>query len=139
MAEPVSLFETYTLQRGRSGPFGTFGTLRKDGKLVCQTLERPWNENKPKISSIPAGRYKVIRHGWENNSPVKFKQVWQLCGVPNRSNILIHAGNTISDTEGCILVGRGVMEDTITDSRAAVALLRATLPETFFIEIRDAV
>ena len=130
--------ETIILQRGRSTVVGTFGSLRRDGRLLCQTLERPDEGNKPRISSIPAGRYKCVRHGWEPNSTVKFKNVWRLLDVPGREAILIHAGNTIRDTEGCILVGKGVMEDSITQSRDALNMLRETLPETFFIEIRDA-
>ena len=34
--------------------------------------------------------------------------MYRLGGVPGRSGIDVHIGNTVKDTTGCILVGRGV-------------------------------
>ncbi len=79
---------------------GVFGALLINNNLFCVTLELPDNGNKPKVSCIPAGTYKVAPF----NSP-KFGKTWQVTGVPNRNYILFHAGNTVADIEGCILLG----------------------------------
>jgi hypothetical protein len=51
--------------------------------------------------------------------------VYQVCDVPDRSHILIHAGNTNEDTHGCILLGLmyGTLgtETAVISSRAAFA------------------
>jgi hypothetical protein len=136
LKEPAML----VLQRGPGTAYGTHGTLSVDGgERLCYTLEEPWKDNEPRVSCIPPGRYQVIRHGWEPDSPVKFKRVWHVLNVPGRDAILIHAGNTIADTMGCILVGLGVNEQGITQSQAALEKLRLLLPERgFTLEVRGA-
>lgn len=84
---------------------GTFGIMTLDGSFLCYTLERLWLNNKPQISCIPAGVYQCSRH-----SSLKFGNVWEVDNVPNRADILIHNGNTIEDSHGCILVGTYVAE-----------------------------
>lgn len=79
---------------------GTFGVLRHGQVPFVLTLEEPWNDNQPGVSCIPAGRYRCRRV----RSP-KFGVTFEVCDVPGRSHILFHSGNTIEDTEGCILVG----------------------------------
>lgn len=100
------------------------------------TLEDAWRGNAKGVSCIPLGTYGCAPHGWEEKSPVKFKRVWEVLSVPNRSAILIHSGNTHEDVEGCILVG---MEMKITSnsasvlrSREAVDILRQTLGQNRF-------
>ena len=67
-------------------------------------------------SAIPEGRYAVVV-SW---SP-KFK-AWLpiLLGGPefNRKwqGVRIHAGNTVEDTEGCILVGKNKVVGKVVDS-----------------------
>jgi hypothetical protein len=64
------------------------------------TLERPWADNQQNVSCIPAGRYRCRKL----RSP-KFGSTYEICDVPGRTHVLFHAGNTIEDTAGCILVG----------------------------------
>jgi hypothetical protein len=84
------------------------------------TLEDRWFDNEKQISCIPASKYKIRLH----DSP-KFGKVYQVCDVPDRSHILIHAGNTKEDTHGCILLGLmyGTLgtETAVISSRAAFA------------------
>lgn len=102
----------------------TIGQLTIDGLPTLYTCEDLWRDNARNISCIPEGVYECVPHGWAG-SPTKYKDVWMLKNVPDRSAILIHAGNTHADTQGCILVG---MEHdgkgTILQSRKAIDLLR---------------
>lgn len=76
------------------------GALVLDGRLLCWTLEPPDRDNAPKVSCIPPGRYACGAVA----SP-RFGRTVAVGGVPGRSHILFHAGNTVEDTEGCILLG----------------------------------
>lgn len=97
------------------------------------TLERPWVGNKKNVSCIPVGKYAFTPHGWGEDAATKFKMVWRLEGVPLRSAILFHVGNTAGDTNGCILVGSGVMikdgEASLLESRKAIDTMRRVLGE----------
>ncbi|MGL4296253.1 MAG: DUF5675 family protein [Aestuariivirga sp.] len=88
------------LLRVGSSRRGTFGVVRHGAVPFVLTLERPWLDNQAGVSCIPAGRYRCRRV----RSP-KFGITFEVCDVPGRSHILFHSGNTIEDTEGCILVG----------------------------------
>lgn len=125
------------LQRSAMSIEGTFGILSLAGIPLCVTCEDPWLDNRRNISCIPAGTYKCVPH-----NGTKYKNVWRLLNVEARSAILIHAGNTEDDTQGCILVGRKIGKlggkPAILESRAALNHLRETLPEEFTLEIRDA-
>ena len=71
-----------------------FGQLYVDGEYFCDTLENT-------DYAILTGFYRLR----VTMSP-RFKIFLPLLdGVIGRSGIRIHAGNTIQDTEGCILVG----------------------------------
>ena len=76
------------------------GLLAIDRKAFCWTLELPFLDNQPSISCIPKGLYTCRRY----SSP-SHPRVWQVCDVPMRSDVLIHAGNTVLDTSGCVLLG----------------------------------
>ena len=121
------------LLRSPNGPRGTFGILfGVTNEPFCLTLELPWRDNEPKKSCIPLGDYQVIR----NTSP---KGGFRLKEVPGRSDILIHAGNTIADIEGCILVGKelGYLNDkpAVLQSKAALKELVEYLPAAFDLRI----
>jgi hypothetical protein len=76
----------------------------------CWALELPWDGNRNRKSCIPPEPGENAVFEWSrHNSPVHGDTLW-IKGVPGRSEILIHAGNYVSDTAGCILVG-----DTPTD------------------------
>lgn len=97
----------------------TVGVLTVNGELHSYTLELPWRDNRRNVSCIPAGTYTC--------RPVvspRFRDVIEVCGVPGRSHILIHAGNTVIDTEGCILVGKSIGwlygKRAVLDSRTAL-------------------
>jgi len=80
---------------------GTFGVLLLKGMCFCVTLELPWYDNENNISCIPDGEYICSKH----DSPTR-GEVWQIENVPNRKYIYFHAGNTLMDTLGCIVLGQ---------------------------------
>lgn len=90
----VELFRLESTQKS------TLGVLRVDGVLFCVTLENPWANNQRNISCIPCGQYLAKRV----QSPT-FGNTFEASGVPGRSAILFHVGNTADDTRGCILPG----------------------------------
>lgn len=124
--------KTFTLKRYSYTQNGTFGVLLDGDMPLVLTLEDPWNNNQRNISCIPTGSYKATPH-----NGTKYKNTWILNDVPNRSAILIHVGNSILDTEGCILVGRGLSQYMITQSRDGFEYLRTVLPSVFMLDIVD--
>ena len=111
---------------------------------ICDTLEPQWRyyaKGARKIkgkSAIPEGRYPVVI----TYSP-KFKQ-WLplLLGVLNFSGVRIHAGNTVKDTQGCILVGENREVGKVLNSRKHVKIVKEKIVEAkdkgegVWIEIR---
>jgi hypothetical protein len=124
-----------TLVRTARSNLGTFGVLKQGETPLCVTCEDPWNNNTKGVSCIPAGRYRVQKFNGEH-----FKNVWQVLDVPDRLAILIHNGNTIDDTRGCILVGVGFATfpggvPGVTGSKDTLDMLRGILPAEFDLEI----
>jgi hypothetical protein len=85
------------------GVFGYLDILADDGKRVLRlcTAEDDWLDNAVGQSAIPAGRYRCKRTVWhKTNTPT-----YEITGVPGRSRILFHWGNTEEDVEGCVMLG----------------------------------
>ena len=86
------------------------GSLYVGGIKVCETLE-----NKAKL--IPCGEYNL-----NVSKSQKFGRMLPLVyndEVPMRRGIRIHVGNSVKDTEGCILVGFERNGDKLIHSRNA--------------------
>lgn len=121
-----------TLHRLVTSLLGTRGVILHDKKVICHTLELPWFNNVQNQSCIPAGEYLTNK-----THSSKFGNCFFLNNVPNRLGILIHAGNGLSDTRGCILVGLDVLDNGISHSRLALSRLLASLPDTFTLKIKE--
>jgi len=80
---------------------GTFGVLHLDGRPFCLTLEPRWLDNEPMRSCIPRGSYTAMPYASAHFQ----REVLMLRGVPGRTAVEVHVGNTVGDTHGCILVG----------------------------------
>lgn len=82
---------------------GTLGILKVDKRLFCVTLEPEDWANMPSRSSIPAQQYLCKRV-----TRPRFGETFEVINVPERSDILFHAGNIVEHTAGCILLGKHV-------------------------------
>ncbi len=90
------------IQRAWSDHRATLGMLTVIGEEHAPifTLENPLRETLLD-SRIPDGQYNECG---PHVSPTK-GEVYLIKNVPERTDILIHWGNTESDTRGCILLG----------------------------------
>lgn len=98
----------------------------KDRSLTSSTsLEEIKKSKKAGETAIPTGTYKVRM---DIVSPKYSKSSWyvkncngarmpRLKDVPGYDGVLIHAGNTAKDTEGCILVGKNDVKGMVTKSK----------------------
>ncbi|MEW4925491.1 DUF5675 family protein [Algibacter sp. 2305UL17-15] len=72
-------------------------------KLIfeCKTLELEWKNNQRNISCVPSGFYNIE---FEHSSKFN-RKLWELKGVPGRSEAKIHVANYYTQIQGCIAVG----------------------------------
>lgn len=112
--------------------FCTRGVLVDGKRPLCHTLELPWLDNAQNISCIPEGVYDVVR-----STSDRFGLCYRLPFVRGRSGILFHAGNSISDTRGCILVGLDANDLNVLHSKMAMQRILEALPEHFQLTIRS--
>lgn len=112
------------LQREPTTNAKTFGSLYINGLWQCWTLEDAIRPSKiPKQTAIPSGTYSVVLT--ESN---RFKRILPLLlSVPGYEGVRMHSGNTIEDTEGCILVGTVREDARILNSRVALDALMLEL------------
>lgn len=102
----------------------TIGKLHINDVYFCDTLEDKVvdvdksgkiDNGEVKIygqTAIPYGKYKVVL----SYSP-KFGRIMpRILDVPGFNGILIHIGNTIKDTDGCILVGKNKTVGMVNES-----------------------
>lgn len=103
----------------------TIGKLYVNGEYICDTLEdvdRGLTQSmslaeikKKKVYSqtaIPVGTYDVE----VSKSPKFGRNLPRLQDVPGFTGILIHRGNTASDSAGCILVGENKVVGKVINS-----------------------
>lgn len=114
----------------------TIGKLYIDGVYFCDTLEDKDRGIRSEMSleeikklkikgqtAIPSGKYRITLNvlSPKYSKVQKYKAfnkgyMPRLIDVKGYDGILIHAGNTIEDTEGCILVGKNKQVGKVLDS-----------------------
>ena len=113
----------------------TFGRGSIDG-FKFWTLELRDLDNQQSISCIPEGVYT-----YKYRESPKNGRVLELINVEFRANIQIHAGNFVSNTKGCILVGDGLRHidkdniPDITSSKSTLSILLNKAGEAGIIKI----
>ena len=118
--------KTLTLTRIAKRADYTIGRLEdENGVKICDTLEPKYRDYKggelkvPRKSAVPEGTYQVVI-----TKSKKFgKYLPLLVGVPGFEGIRIHSGNTVNDTEGCILVGQNLEKGKVLMSRITLERL----------------
>jgi hypothetical protein len=109
-------------------PDYTVGKLYINGVYECFTLEDPVRETKIHgETAIPYGTYNVII-----TQSARFKrELPLLLNVKNFVGVRIHAGNTVDQTEGCILTGTMRTKDgKVLNSRIAFDALFKKMKES---------
>lgn len=116
------------LKRTLKDPSYTIGDLYLNNSLFCKVLEDPIRDlnndgdltdnGEQKVygqTAIPKGAYNVII-----NMSTRFKKEMPLLlNVPSFEGVRIHAGNTVADTHGCLLVGMKSGKGNISESKVA--------------------
>lgn len=120
-------------------PYCSIGVLsdvhKESHQISFFTLELPYKGNFRDVSCITSGEYLVL--------PDLFGkyQNFRIENVNNRSNIEFHAGNYVSDTKGCILVGNSLNYDKIKNqyvlskSNESIEQMKKLYPDGFNLEI----
>lgn len=97
------------LQRILIIPEGAWGMLVWQGRPLLLTLERTYDDGQrgTQTLKIPPGDY-TLRRSWYNRGAYN---TWQIIGglVTAERRILIHKGNWEDHSEGCVLVGMGLL------------------------------
>lgn len=104
------------------------GMIHLRGVFLCDTLENA-------DYLIACGDY-----GLQSTFSPKFKaNRYEIINVPNRSRLLIHEGNYVSDSSGCVLVGICPSPDSAYLQSSVLTLKRVmnTIRETnsYFFKI----
>lgn len=127
----------------------TISNLIIDNKVFCQVLEdtdRGLDDSmsldkilelkKPSITAIPRGTYRITLDVYSPkfSSSSFYKKVCngkvpRLLNVKGFDGILIHAGNTSTDTSGCLLVGMNLEKGKVLKSQETFRKLYKVLNE----------
>ena len=88
----------------------------------CKTLELKWKNNARNVSCLPTGFFTIK---WEHSARFN-RNLWELKGVPGRSEAKIHVANYYTQIQGCIAVGdmhTYINRDAIPDVRNSSSTL----------------
>lgn len=109
------------------------GSFNLDGEHF-HVLELPWRNNARNASCIPPGTYEA--RFLPRSTSGKYRNVFWLQDVPGRSGILIHSGNVVAHTRGCLIIGkrRGTLagQPAVLNSRTALLELAALTGQNDF-------
>ena len=114
-------------------PTHTIGVMSTAAGNIYATVERPWLNNEVNVSCIPEGTYLCKNH---HDSP-HHGQTISVTNVVGRTHILMHVGNYVHESLGCILVNSHFNSDfNGSSSRVALEKLMGELPDEFELVIK---
>lgn len=92
-----------TINRDSKQTIGRFNIYDENAILLggYPCIERGWLDNKQNESCVPPGTYDIVLE----YSPTFKENLWELKGVPNRSECKIHTTNYWYEINGCIGLG----------------------------------
>lgn len=93
------MIELITVDQGENK--GTMGVIIVNNVACCWSLELPWLNNIPFISCVPSGEYSIVLE----YSPKFNMNLYELKGVPGRSECKFHIANSLYEIKGCIALG----------------------------------
>jgi len=130
----------YVYRRIRDAAY-TSGHIYSCMRRLCDTLEDPVrdlkdlnndgdfnDEDEGKIygqTAIPKGKYELKMQ----YSPSFDRVMPYLQDVPGFSYVMIHPGNSVTDTKGCILVGENKQRGRLVNSRGWSNIINSMLTE----------
>lgn len=90
--------------------------IKEKGLILFESrsLERGWLDNQKNVSCVPAATYNAV----VEYSPKFNRDLWELKGVPGRSECKFHAANYWNQLNGCIALGKefkDINNDNFTD------------------------
>ena len=118
----------------------SIGALMNQDGFICYVMEPPWRNNRSNVSCIPVGEYNVDY--LPKSASGKYKDCYHVRGVPDRFAILIHKGNTVRDTMGCMLPGMrvgtlGGKQAVLGSAKAMRKLHKLTNRKSFKLHVRS--
>lgn len=126
--------KTIIINRDEGGDNQTLGVCYVKDENGCiifksESIERGWLDNQKRISCIPEGKYNVRL---ERSNRFK-KDLYEIYGVPNRSECKFHAANYSRQLNGCIALGQNRKDidsdgyKDVTSSRKTMSLFHKSL------------
>ena len=118
------------------------GSFYYNGDFICYSLERPWLNNKAFVSCVPDGEYELEYHKYHgklDTFALIGETVSHFDSGKQRSTILIHPANVVSELEGCIATGttkqsfKGRMIDSAKAHKKLMNVINAKSIETLKI------
>ncbi len=136
------------VERFMHNPESVISRVYVRDKFFCYSIEDAERTTKIKgATCIPLGTYDLglrfspnfsKKYAPAGTNPEDYKMIW-VQNVPGYEYILIHTGNTISDTEGCLILGKtiGRIKDKFGVDREAVLNSKAVYFEFYASVIND--
>lgn len=123
----------------------TLGELYdEDETWDFQTIEKPWKDNRKRISCIPTGTYIArlgMYYGGDGLGGKRDYASYEIMDVPDRTYIKIHIANYLHDIAGCVGLGMS-RESRIPMVRQSIAAYESFMDymdgiKEFELVIRD--
>lgn len=121
----------YRKTQDRNQTLGNLSVIDENGKPLFGSvvLERGWRNNEKGESCIPPGEY-PLKLEW---SPRFKMNLWEVYGVPGRSECKFHAANYWHQLNGCMAPGATLADlnkdgyNDVTNSKATLKKFMAVL------------